>query len=691
MQKLKPSDGKSWPLGANWDGEGVNFALFSANAEKVEVCLFDDAGVKEIARYAITENDNNIWHIYLPGIKPGQVYGYRVYGPYKPEEGHRFNPNKLLLDPYAKKLTGRLIWHKALFGYDWDSPQKDLSFSTLDSAPYVPKSVVTANDFDWGDDKSPRYKIEDSIIYETHLKGYTKLHPQMPNCKRGTFAGFNNKSVLSYLKWLGVTSVEFLPIHAFFSSRKKKGYIKDNYWGYESFNFFAPEPRYLASGNIDEVKELIKNMHQHGLEVILDVVYNHTGEGNEMGPTLCYRGIDNASYYTLAGNRRYYYDSTGCGASFNIQHPNVLTLVMDSLRYWVEEMHVDGFRFDLATTLCRQKTVVSQKCGFLYAISQDPVLRNVKLIAEPWDVGIGGYQVGAFPPGWAEWNDKYRDTVRRFWKGDNFQVGDFASRISGSSDVFDYDNRDIWSSVNFITAHDGFCLRDLVSYNQKHNLANGEDNRDGTNSNWSWNSGWEGESKDIEIRENRLRRARAMLSTLLLSFGTPMMVAGDEFFNTQMGNNNPYNQDNAITWINWEGINTLGIGMARFVRRLIRIRRKLACFKRRKFFTGQPSGRKKIKDLTWYTENGTEFTISDWKNGDRRSISYLVHNERGYIYCIFNANNNMLKWRLPVVEGMSSWNLLLDSSEEFKPIKELSSEQIIKVPAWSVLLFELKK
>ena len=413
MQKLKPSDGKSWPLGANWDGEGVNFALFSANAEKVEVCLFDDAGVKEIARYAITENDNNIWHIYLPGIKPGQVYGYRVYGPYKPEEGHRFNPNKLLLDPYAKKLTGRLIWHKALFGYDWDSPQKDLSFSTLDSAPYVPKSVVTANDFDWGDDKSPRYKIEDSIIYETHLKGYTKLHPQMPNCKRGTFAGFNNKSVLSYLKWLGVTSVEFLPIHAFFSSRKKKGYIKDNYWGYESFNFFAPEPRYLASGNIDEVKELIKNMHQHGLEVILDVVYNHTGEGNEMGPTLCYRGIDNASYYTLAGNRRYYYDSTGCGASFNIQHPNVLALVMDSLRYWVEEMHVDGFRFDLATTLCRQKTVVSQKCGFLYAISQDPVLKNVKLIAEPWDVGIGGYQVGAFPPGWAEWNDKYRDTVRR--------------------------------------------------------------------------------------------------------------------------------------------------------------------------------------------------------------------------------------------------------------------------------------
>ena len=692
MQKLKPSDGKAWPLGANWDGEGVNFALFSAHADKVEVCLFDDAGVEEIARYAITENDNNIWHIYLPGIKPGQVYGYRVYGPYKPEEGHRFNPNKLLLDPYAKKLTGRLIWHKALFGYDWDSPQRDMSFSTLDSAPYVPKSVVTANDFVWGEDVSPNYKMEETIIYETHLKGYTKLHPQMPNCKRGTFAGFNNRSVLSYLKWLGVTSVEFLPIHAFFSSRKKKGYIKDNYWGYESFNFFAPEPRYLASGNIDEFKELIKAMHQYGLEVILDVVYNHTGEGNEMGPTLCYRGIDNASYYTLSSeNRRFYYDSTGCGASFNIQHPQVLALVMDSLRYWVEEMHVDGFRFDLATTLCRQKTVVNHRNGFLYAVAQDPVLKKAKLIAEPWDVGIDGYQVGAFPPGWAEWNDKYRDTVRRFWKGDNFQIGDLASRVSGSSDVFNYNNRDIWSSINFITAHDGFCLRDLVSYNQKHNLANGEDNRDGTNSNWSWNSGWEGESNDAEIRENRLRRARGMLSTLLLSFGTPMMVAGDEFFNTQMGNNNPYNQDNVITWINWEGINNLGLGMARFVRRLIRLRRKLSCFERRKFFTGQPSGRKKVKDLTWYTENGTEFTMSDWKNGDRRSLSYLVYNDRSYIYCIFNANNNMLKWRLPTVEGMSKWNLLLDSSEDFTCPRELKSEQIIKVPAWSVLLFEIKK
>ena len=692
MQKIKPADGKAWPLGASWDGKGVNFALFSANAEKVEVCLFDDAGVDEIARYAITENDNSIWHLYLPGLKPGQVYGYRVYGPYLPEEGHRFNPNKLLIDPYAKKLTGRLIWHKALFGYDWDSPLKDLSYSTLDSAPYVPKSVVTCDDFDWEGVESPGYAIEESIIYETHLKGYTKLHPQMPDCKRGTFAGFNHQSVLSYLKWLGVTAVEFLPVHAFFSSRRRKGYVKDNYWGYESFSFFAPEPRYLAGGSLNEIKELVKNMHRHGLEVILDVVYNHTGEGNELGPTICYRGIDNASYYTLSSeNRRYYYDSTGCGASFNIQNPNVLELVMDSLRYWVQEMHVDGFRFDLATTLCRQRTAVSQKCGFLYAVAQDPVLKKAKLIAEPWDIGIGGYQVGAFPPGWAEWNDKYRDTVRRFWKGDNFQAGDLASRLSGSSDVFNYNNRDIWSSVNFITAHDGFCLRDLVSYNQKHNLANGEDNRDGSNSNWSWNSGWEGETGEPAVRENRLRRARAMLSTLLLSFGTPMIFAGDEFANTQMGNNNPYNQDNVITWINWEGVSDIGKQMARFSRRLINLRRRLSYFKRRKFFTGQPEGRKKIKDLTWFTENGTEFALADWQNGDRRSLSYSVYNGRSYLYCILNANNNMLKWRLPPLDERLKWNLLLDSSLEFNPPKELKSQQLIKVPSWSVLLFEIKK
>lgn len=692
MQNIKPQDGKPFPLGAHYDGEGVNFALFSAHAEKVELCLFDDAGVEELKRFPILESDNNIWHIYLPGIKVGQVYGYRVYGPYKPEEGHRFNPNKLLIDPYGRRLTGKLIWNKAIFGYDTESPDKDLSFSTLDSAPYVPKTVVTHDDFDWEDDKAPEHSFETSVIYETHLKGFTKLHPQIPDAKRGTFAGMTEKVVSSYLKWLGITAVELLPVHAFFGNRYKKGYIKDNYWGYESYSFFAPEQTYLYSHNLNEIKEMVKTLHANDIEVILDVVYNHTGEGNQMGPTLCYRGIDNASYYTLSKeNKRYYYDSTGCGASFNLQNPNVLRLVMDSLRYWVEEMHVDGFRFDLATTLCRVKTTVTTNCGFLYAVSQDPVLKNVKLIAEPWDVGMGGYQVGAFPPGWAEWNDKYRDVIRRFWKGDKFQIGELASRIAGSSDVFDYNNRDIWTSINFVTAHDGFCMRDLVSYNQKHNSANGEDNRDGTNSNWSWNSGVEGETDNSKVLDNRNSRMRAMFATLLLSFGTPMLVAGDEFAHAQLGNNNPYCQDNAITWITWEGINTKDKDLAKFVRRLIKLRRSLSIFLRRKFFKGQPVGNTKIKDLTWYTEKGEEFTVEDWQMPERSALAYSIFNGKDFIFCILNASAAPITWKLPNFDANLNWKLLLDSSDKFKNPKELKSRQSVSVPAWSVLLFEIKK
>ena len=692
MQKIIPSVGHPFPLGSHYDGKGVNFALFSANAEKVEVCLFDAAGVKEEHRFEIRENHNNIWHIYIPGIKPGQVYGYRVYGPYKPQEGHRFNPNKLLIDPYGRKLTGKLIWHKAIFGYDVDSPDKDLSFSTLDSAPYVPKSVVVANDYDWEDDKPPLHDFETSIIYETHLKGFTKLHPQIEDKKRGTFVGMREPCVVRYLKWLGITAVEFLPIHAFFGNRHKKGFIKDNYWGYESYSFFAPEQTYLYKGEIDEIKDMVKTMHKNGIEVILDVVYNHTGEGNQMGPTLCYRGIDNASYYTLSTeNKRYYYDSTGCGASFNVQHPQVLKLVMDSLRYWVEEMHVDGFRFDLAPTLCRFRNTVSQHCGFLYAVAQDPVLSKVKLIAEPWDIGFGGYQVGAFPAGWAEWNDKYRDVIRRFWKGDKFQIGELASRISGSSDVFNYNNRDIWTSVNFVTAHDGFCLKDLVSYNQKHNLANGEDNRDGTNSNWSWNSGQEGETANQTITDNRFARAKAMLSTLLLSYGTPMILAGDEFANTQMGNNNPYCQDNAITWINWEGISMYGRRLVRFARRLIKQRRTLSLYTRRKFFKGEAVKGSLIKDLTWYTEKGEEFKVDDWKDPERKYLSYSIYDGENYIFCIFNASSSEIMWKLPDLDKSLSWQLRLDSSEKFNKPKTIKSKQTITVPAWSVLLFEIKK
>lgn len=691
MANEKAQPGNPYPLGSHYDGKGVNFALFSANATRVELCLFDKSGAEEIQRYELTENDNNIWHIYIPGLVPGQTYGYRVYGPYQPEQGHRFNPNKLLIDPYGKKLIGKLIWHKAIFGYDVDSPEKDLSFSTLDSAPYVPKSAVIAGSFDWEDDKHPYTKIEDTIIYETHVRGYTKLHPKVPDRKRGTFLGMEHKSTINYLKWLGVTAVELLPIHTFFGNRHKKGWINDNYWGYESFSFFSPEQSYLCYDEIDEFKSLVKTMHKHGLEVYLDVVYNHTGEGNQMGPTLCYRGIDNASYYTLnTENKRYYYDSTGTGSSFNIQNPYVLKLVMDSLRYWVKEMHVDGFRFDLATTLCRYKTDFKRDCGFLYAVKQDPVLNKVKLIAEPWDIGYAGYQVGGFPPGWYEWNDKYRDTVRRFWKGDTYQIPDLASRLSGSSDIFNHENRNITSSVNFVTAHDGFTLNDLVSYNVKHNHSNGEENRDGSNSNWSWNSGVEGETTDKSIIRNRQQRAKGMLTTLLLSFGTPMMLAGDEFLHSRFGNNNPYCQDNVINWIAWDAILKEERNIARYVRQVIRLRKKLKIFNRKKFFDGQVQDKKGIKDLSWYNENGTEFTAEDWKDNSRRSLAYSVFNENSSILCIFNVNGTEQNWRLPGIEG-KSWNILLDSSGSFNSEEELGMHKIISIPAWSVIVIEIKK
>ena len=692
MARFKTFRGRVSPLGATYDGKGVNFALFSAHATKVELCLFDVSGSEELERYEILTNDNNIWHIYLEDAKPDLVYGYRVYGPYKPAEGFRFNPNKLLIDPYGKKLVGKLIWNKAIFGYDVDSPDKDLSFSTLDSAPYVPKSVVVDGRYDWTGDVKPAHKFEDTIIYETQLRGYTMLQPSVPDAKRGTFAGFAHSSVINYIKWLGVTAVEFLPIHAFFGNRHKKGYITDNYWGYESFSFFAPEQSYLSGNDLNEIKDLVKTMHQHGLEVILDVVYNHTGEGNHMGPTLCYRGIDNSSYYILnSENKRYYYDTTGCGASFNVQNPNVLRLVMDSLRYWVQEMHVDGFRFDLAPTLSRQHNNFTQESGFMYAVAQDPILREVKMIAEPWDIGYGGYQVGAFLPGWAEWNDKFRDNVRRFWKGDPGQTAELASRITGSSDIFNYNNRDIWASVNFITAHDGFNLRDLVSYNHKHNLSNGENNKDGTDSNWSWNSGAEGESENEVVIENRILRSRSLISTLLFSFGTPMLVAGDEFLRTQMGNNNPYCQDNALTWIAWEAITERQKHFASFVRKVIRLRKKLKMFNRHKFFTGHPIDKSGYKDVTWYTEQGKEFTSADWHDMERRSIGACAYTGGKFILLILNANFKAQSWKLPNLPENLSWHLLLDGSLGKIDEAAAGSGKTIDVPAWSVALFEIKK
>ena len=691
MSGIKVWDGRSYPLGSTADEWGVNFALFSQGALRVELCLFDKAGVKEIARYEMPVRENNIWHIYLEGVKPGQVYGYRVYGPYDPQNGKRFNPNKLLMDPYAKKLIGKLIWHKAIFGYDTDSVDKDLSFSTLDSAPYVPKSVVVGdNTFDWGNDVPPFVDPSKTIFYELHVKGFTKLHPKVQDAKRGTFAGMATGSVINYLKWLGVTSVELLPVNAYMAERLT--YDRNNFWGYETLNFFALEPSYMVNWDSDGFKKMVKNFHANGLEVILDMVYNHTLEGNHLGPTLCYRGIDNESYYTLEGNnKRYYYDSTGCGASFNLQNPYVLRLVMDSMRYLVEELHVDGFRLDLASSLARVRQEFSQNSGFMMAMRQDDVLGLVKIVAEPWDLGIGGYQLGGFYPGSMEWNDRYRDVVRRFWRGDDRQVGELASRISGSSDIFGGAKRSMWSSVNYITVHDGMTLNDLVCYNHKHNSANGEDNRDGTDANWSYNSGFEGLSTDPSIVKNRMRRIRAMLATEFLSFGTPILRAGDEFLNTQFGNNNAYCQDNVISYMVWEAIDDEAINNIRFTKRVIKLRNKMGVFSYRNFFNGGVVDPKVgIKDLSWWTEKGIEFGQGDWSQYNRKALSYLVNGKDRLYLVIMNANANNLKWKLPNIKKSYKWSLALDSSGVFEE-SNLGALAEINVPSWSVLCFEIKK
>lgn len=691
MGAIKVSNGTAYPLGATYDGNGTNFALFSANAEKVELCLYNENGTKETARYAIDVNDNNVWHIYLEGVKPGQAYGYRVYGPYKPEEGKRFNHHKLLLDPYAKKLVGRLIWNKALFGYDVDSEKQDLSFSTTDSAPYMPKAVVVEDKFNWDNDKYPQIPFEKSIIYETHVRGYTMLHPKVRQCNRGKFMGFTENVVLSYLNWLGITAVELQPVFAFFGD--KDGMYMDNYWGYETLSYFIPEAKYMVGNDIDEFKQMVKALHADNKEVILDVVYNHTIEGNQLGPTICYRGIDNESYYTLAENKRFYYDSTGCGASFNIQNPYVLTLVMDSMRYWRNVMHVDGFRLDLASSLSRVNGQFVQDSGILLSMRQDECLRGAKIIAEPWDATMDGYQIGAFPPGWAEWNDRYRDVIRRFWRGDSKQIGEFASRISGSSDIFGYANRDIWSSINFLTSHDGFNLHDLVSYNEKHNHVNGEDNRDGNSANWSWNSGEEGECDNSDINENRLLRLKGMLATLMMSFGTPMIVAGDEFGNTQFGNNNPYCQDNVLTWIVWEAISRKDKELARYVKHLIALRKKMKIFERVKFFDGKPIGKKTkkpVKDIMWLNNNGAEFSHQDWYIEQRHSIACYVYGEGQYSYMIiYNAHNEAEIWKLPLSCQNCKAEVLLESSGKKDKDKYTVENKTIEVPAWSVTVVRI--
>lgn len=677
---MKTWPGKPYPLGASWDGSGVNFALFSENASKVRLCLFDEEGERETARVTFGEYTDHVWHAYLPGIEPGQIYGYRVSGPYRPEKGHRFNPAKLLLDPYAKAMTGGLKWSDAHFGYTIGAPEEDLARDQRDNAPEMMKCAVVDPSFDWEGDVSPRTEWHQTLIYELHVKGFTVNHPEVPQELRGTYAGLACRPVIDHLRSLGVTAVELMPVHQFIDDRVLVDRGLKNYWGYNSIGYFAPEARYSSSGadgqQVKEFKEMVKALHQAGIEVILDVVYNHTAEGSHLGPTLCFRGIDNAVYYLLSPeNPRYYQDYTGCGNSPNMRHPRVLQLIMDSLRYWVEVMHVDGFRFDLAATLARTLQGVDRLGAFFDIIHQDPVLSQTKLIAEPWDLGEGGYLVGNFPVLWAEWNGKYRDTVRRYWKGDGGQVGDLAFRLTGSSDLYELSGRRPYASINFVTAHDGFSLRDLVSYNDKHNEANGEDNRDGSNDNASWNCGVEGPAEDPAILELRRRQQRNFLATLMFSQGVPMLLAGDEISRTKQGNNNTYCQDNEISWLDWK-LDAPKQELLDFTRYVIKLFKEHPALRRRRFFYGRKIRGSEVKDVTWLRPDGQEMTEEDWSNVEMRCFGVRLAgnainevDRRGNpvvddtLLMLFNSHHEPLDFTLPADQPGETWTPLLDTRE----------------------------
>ena len=667
--------GKPYPLGASWDGEGVNFALFSEHAEKVELCLFDNTGRRELRRVQAREQTDQVWHCYLPEARPGLVYGYRVYGPYEPAKGQRFNHHKLLLDPYAKQIAGDLQWSDARFGYKIGHRLEDLSFDRRDSASGMLKAVVVDSAFTWGTDRPPRTPWHESIIYELHVKGFTARHPEVREPLRGTYAGLATAPVVDYLRRLGVTAIELMPVHHFIDDRGLVERGLRNYWGYNTIGFFAPASRYSATGSINEFKTMVKTMHTAGIEVILDVVYNHTAEGNQLGPTLSFRGIDNTGYYrTVGDNPRYYMDYTGTGNTLNMRHPRVLQLIMDSLRYWVLEMHVDGFRFDLAATLARELHEVDKLGAFLDIIHQDPVLSQVKLIAEPWDLGEGGYQVGKFPVGWAEWNDRYRDAVRSYWKGDGGQIGELAYRVTGSSDLYARSGRRPYASINFVTAHDGFTLQDLVSYNQKHNEANGEKNRDGTDNNRSWNCGAEGPTDDPSINALRARQKRNLVATLLLSQGVPMLLAGDEMGRTQQGNNNAYCQDSELSWVDWEEAKTKK-ELTAFIQEVIALRRNHPVFRRRNFFQGRAIKGAGVKDILWLTPDGREMTDEEWNQEHARTLGVFLSgsaldemDERGQLVkdenflLLINAHHEEVPFSLPTVAAGKSWVLLIDTS-----------------------------
>src|SRR5918997_1092827 len=679
---MKVWPGQPYPLGATWDGAGVNFALFSEHATAVELCLFDaEDPSHETARVQLTERTDLVWHAYLPEARPGQLYGYRVHGPYQPQSGHRFNPHKLLIDPYTKAIASTVAWDDAVFGYTIGSDDADLSFDERDSAPYVPKCVVVDPAFSWGDDTRPHTPWHKTLIYELHVKGFTRLHPEVPEELRGTYAGLAHPAVIEYLHSLGVTAVELMPAHQFVSDKFIQDRGLTNFWGYNSIGFFAPDVRYSSSGRlgeqVSEFKTMVKTLHREGIEVILDVVYNHTGEGNHLGPTLCFRGIDNAAYYRLVpGERRYYMDYTGCGNTLNMTHPRTLQLIMDSLRYWVLEMHVDGFRFDLASALARELHEVDRLGAFFDIIHQDPVISQVKLIAEPWDLGANGYQVGNFPVLWAEWNDKYRDTVRRFWRGDEAQVAELAYRFTGSSDLYEAGSRRPYASINFVTAHDGFTLNDLVSYNEKHNEANGEGNNDGESHNRSWNCGVEGPTVDKKVLTLRARQRRNFLATLMLSQGVPMLLHGDELGRTQQGNNNGYCQDSPLTWIHWDEVDE---GLLEFTKLVTRLRHAPPTFRRRRFFHGRPVRRGQddpVQDVAWLTPAGDLMTEDDWDAGFAKSLAMYLNghgirstDERGEIVVDdhfslpFNPSHEPMEFTLPAEEYAGAWTVVLDTAE----------------------------
>lgn len=674
-------------LGATWDGSGTNFAIFSANATKVELCLFDPRGKREIARIPLPEYTDEIWHGYLPQIRPGQLYGYRVHGPYDPANGHRFNPNKLLLDPYALELFGNVRWHDSTFGYKIGHNREDLSFDRRDSASVMPKCMVVDPAVTWGSDIRPNTPWAETIIYEAHVKGMTALHAGVQDNLRGSFGGLADPNVIAHLVKLGVTAIELLPTQAFFDDRHLTEKGLTNYWGYNTIGFFAPAMRYISSGsNLHEFKLMVRRLHEAGIEVILDVVYNHTAEGNQLGPTMSFRGIDNASYYILADDPRYYFDTTGCGNTLNLTHPRVLQMVMDSLRYWVEACHVDGFRFDLASTLGRNREVFDPAATFLDAVRQDPVLSQVKLIAEPWDTGENGYQLGNFPPGWAEWNDQYRDTVRSYWKGDQSMLPAFAASLTGSAEQFDRRGRRPWASVNFVTAHDGFTLMDTVSYNDKHNDSNQEGNRDGHSHNLSWNCGVEGETDDTEVLDLRDKMRRAIITTLLFSQGTPMILMGDEIGRSQGGNNNSYCQDSEMNWLDVADPAPRDAAFQTFVRDLITLRRTRRLLSLQSFLHN-----KKLKvDVTWLRPDGGEMEDDDWHNPDARTLGMRLQNSTQGLLAFFNSHFEDVEFELPEPSFCEGWSSLLDSHQGTLHLKKAPwvDPKRILINARSVIVLE---